>query len=226
MDIEHLGYKTGFLLIERGWVADPADIYAVTDEQIAELPGFKQKSIANLRASIEGSKDRSLWRLLVGLNVPHVGSHVAQVLTRAFPSIDELASASVEVLVAVEGIGPEIAQSVYEWFGDPENATLLEKLRKAGIRMREDASAATAVGPLSGRTIVITGGLQSLSRDEAIAAAEGAGAHVASSVSKKTDFVVVGESPGSKHDKALQLGVETIDEREFLSRLEGIGLPR
>jgi DNA ligase (NAD+) len=221
MDIEHLGYKTGLLLIDRGWAADPADIYSLTDEQIGELPGFKEKSIANLRASIEGSKDRPLWRLLVGLNIPHVGAHVAQVLTRAFPSIDALAAASVEELVAVEEIGPEIAQSVYDWFRDDENATLLEKLRKAGIRMKEEAPAASAAGPLSGKTIVITGGLQSFSRDEAIASAEAAGARIASGVSKKTDFVVVGENPGSKYDRALQLGVEAIDECEFLKRIRG-----
>ncbi len=221
MDIEHLGYKTGLLLIDRGWAADPADIYSITDEQIGELPGFKERSIANLRASIEGSKDRPLWRLLVGLNIPHVGAHVAQVLTRAFPSIDALAAASVEELLAVEEIGPEIAQSVHGWFRDDENATLLEKLRKAGIRMKEEAPAASAAGPLSGKTIVITGGLQSFSRDEAIALAEAAGARVASGVSKKTDFVVVGESPGSKYDRALQLGVEAIDEREFLKRIRG-----
>jgi DNA ligase (NAD+) len=221
MDIEHLGYKTGFLLIEEGWVQDPSDIYRLTDRQIAQLPGFKDRSIANLRAAIEGSKDRPVWRLLVGLNIPHVGSHVAQVLTSAFPSIEKLAAVSVDELVAVEEIGPEIAQSVYEWFHDATNRKLLAKLHRAGIRMKDDAPAAPAQGPLSGRTIVITGGLRSLGRDEATAAAEAAGARVASGVSKRTDFVVVGENPGSKYDKALQLGVQTIDEDEFLKHIRG-----
>jgi DNA ligase (NAD+) len=221
MDIEHLGYKTGILLLDMGWVQDPADIYSLTREQLAELPGFKEKSIENLMAAIEGSKDRPLWRLLVGLSIPHVGSHVAQVLTMAFPSVDQLEAASVEDLSAVEGIGPEIAQSVYEWFHHDENRRLLEKLRGFGVRMKDDAPLEVPQGPLTGSTIVITGGLAALSRSEAEQAATEAGAKVVSNVSKKTSFVVVGENPGSKHDKALQLGVETIDEQVFLKRLKG-----
>jgi DNA ligase (NAD+) len=222
MDIEHLGYKTGIALLDLGLVKDPADIYDLTDQDVAQLPGYKDKSIANLRASIEASKDRELWRLLVALSIPHVGGHVAQVLTRAFPSIDLLRKASVEELHAVEEIGPEIAQSVYDWFHDPGNVELLKKLKRARIRMEEKPEVlAKAEGPLSGKTIVITGGLEAMPRSQAEQAAEEAGAKIASSVSKKTDFVVVGENPGSKHDRALQLGVETIDEREFLKRLKG-----
>jgi DNA ligase (NAD+) len=219
MDIEHLGYKTGFLLIDRGWIKDPADVYSITDDHLAELPGFKDKSIANLRGSIEESKDRPLWRLLVGLNIPHVGSHTAQVLTAAFPSIDRLKKASVEDLEAVEEIGPIVARAVHDWFHDEDNLRLLEKLRKAGVRMKDAAPKRKAKGPLTGKTIVLTGGLGSLSRDEAGKAAQDAGARVASSVSKKTDFVVAGTDPGTKYDKAVQLGVEIIDEKEFLKRL-------
>jgi DNA ligase (NAD+) len=222
MDIEHLGYKTVILLLDNGWVQDPADVYSLTEEQLAQLPGFKEKSIQNLLSAIEASKDRPLWRLLVALNIPHVGGHVAQVLTRAFPSVDGLARATVEELNAVEEIGPEIAQSVHDWFRDPENIKLLDKLRAAGVRVEDEAPQGVAEGPLSGKTIVITGGLASMSRDQATAAAEEAGARVASTVSKKTDFVLVGENPGSKFDKALQLGVETIDEQEFLRRLGGV----
>ncbi|MGH2573310.1 MAG: NAD-dependent DNA ligase LigA [Actinomycetota bacterium] len=221
MDIEHLGYKTGMLLMDRGWVFDPADIYALTEEQLASLPNFKEKSIRNLMNAIEASKDRPLWRLLVAINIPHVGSHVAQLLARAFSSIDELAAASVEDLNAVEGIGPEIARSVFEWFRDKENRKLIEKLRRAGVRMADEEPEEAPRGPLSGTTIVITGGLASMSRSEAEAVAKRAGARVASNVSKKTDFVVVGENPGSKYDRALQLGVETIAEKEFLKRLKG-----
>jgi DNA ligase (NAD+) len=219
MDIEHLGYKTGILLLDRGWVEDPADVYFLTDEQLAELPGFKERSIANLRAAIEGSKDRPLWRLLVAINVRHVGGTVAQLLARHFPSIEALRGASVEDLSAIDGIGPEIAQSVVDWFQDPENRALLEKLERAGVRTRDEEVAPPPEGPLTGATIVITGGLESLSRSEAEQAAAEAGAHVTSGVSKKTSFVVVGESPGSKFDKAVQLGVETIDEAQFLKRL-------
>ena len=220
MDIEHLGYKTGQLLMDMGWVSDPADLYGITAEQLSQLPGFKERSTSNLLTSIEGSKDRPLWRLLVAVNIRHVGSHVAQVLTRAFPSVELLAGATAEELNAVEGVGPEIAQSVFDWFRDPDNQRLISKLRAAGVRMQDEPVATPANGPLTGRTIVITGGMVEFSREGAIAAAEAAGARVASSVSRKTDFVVVGENPGSKFERAQQLGVEIIDEQEFLKRLE------
>src|SRR5438093_782497 len=221
MDVDSLGYKTGIQLIEMGWVKDPADIYSLSRDQLAQLPGFKEKKIEKLLTATLASKDRPIWRLLVALNIRHVGWHVAQVLARAFPSVDRLKKARLEEIEAVEGIGPEIAQSVYEWFHDKENLRLLEKLRKPGVRMRDEEPEPLPEGPLTGRTIVITGGLLSMSRSEAEQAAREAGARVASGVSKKTDFVVVGENPGSKHDKALQLGVETIDEQEFLKRLKG-----
>jgi DNA ligase (NAD+) len=142
------------------------------------------------------------------------------VLANAFRSIDALMDASVEEIDDVESIGPEIAKSVFEWFHDPVNRALIEKLRAAGLRL-EDEAAPEPEGeqPLAGQSIVLTGGLESMSRDEAAAAAEAAGARVASSVSKKTAFVVVGENPGTKAAKADQLGVEMIDEREFLRRL-------
>ena len=219
MDIEGLGYKTGILLIEMGWVRDPSDVYAITEEKLAELPGFKDKKIRNLLSAIERSKDRPLWRLLVALNIPHVGSHVAQVLARAFGSIDELEEASVDEIDDVEEIGPEIARSVYEWFHDRQNRKLLEKLRKAGVRMADEKVKGAGKGPLAGKTVVLTGGLSAMSRDEATKAALAAGARVASSVSKKTDFVVTGENPGTKAAKAEQLGVEIVDEDWFLKRL-------
>ncbi|HEX9237020.1 MAG TPA: NAD-dependent DNA ligase LigA, partial [Actinomycetota bacterium] len=221
MDIESLGYKTGILLLDMGWVKDPADVYSITREQLAQLPGFKEKKIENLLTAIQASKDRPIWRLLVALNIRHVGSHVAQVLARAFPSIDMLKAATVEEINAVEEIGPEIAQSVYEWFHDPTNLELVERLRNAGVRMEDPEPEARPEGPLSGTTVVITGSLASMSRSEAERTAANAGAHVASSVSKKTDFVVVGENPGSKFDRAQQLGVEIVDEDGFLKRLKG-----
>lgn len=219
MDIEGLGYKTGILLIEMGWVRDPSDVYAITEEKLAQLPGFKDKKIRNLLSAIERSKDRPLWRLLVALNIPHVGSHVAQVLARAFGSSDKLFEASVDEIDDVEEIGPEIARSVYEWFHDRQNRKLLEKLRKAGVQMADENVKGAGKGPLAGKTIVLTGGLSAMSRDEATQAALVAGARVASSVSKKTDFVVAGDNPGSKAAKAEQLGVEIVDEDGFLRRL-------
>ena len=219
LDIEGLGYMTGMALLDRGIVKDPADIFTLTPEDLAQLPGFGEKSISNLLASIERAKDRPIWRLLTALNIRHVGTHVAQVLARAFGSIDALARASVQEIDDVPEIGPEIARSVHAWFADPANRRLIEKLRAAGVRMEDDIVQPAGEQPLAGKTIVLTGGLESLSREEATAAAQAAGARVASSVSKKTDFVVVGTDPGSKAAKAEQLGVETIDEKEFLALL-------
>jgi DNA ligase (NAD+) len=219
MDIEGLGYKTGWLLLDLGWVKDPGDVYSLTEEQLAQLPGFKDKRINNLLEAIEGSKDQPIWRLLVGLNIPHVGSTIAQTLARAFGSIDAIAAATEQEIDDVEGIGPEIARSVHEWFADKQNRTLLQKLRTAGVRMQDDAVEPVGEQPLAGQTMVLTGGLEAMSRDEAIAKAQAAGAKVASSVSKKTDFVVAGVNPGSKLAKAEQLGVEVIHEQEFLKRL-------
>lgn len=219
MDIDGLGYKTAGLLLDMGWVKDPADLYALTAEKLAQLPGFKEKKIQKLLEGIEASKDRPLWRLLVALNVPHVGSHTAQVLADAFGSIDKVKEASVEDLEGVEEIGPIVAWAVQGWFHDPGNRKLLEKLRKAGVRMADPPKKRKKAGPLSGKTIVLTGGLQAMSREEAVNTAEEAGARVASSVSKSTDFVVSGTDPGSKYDKAASLGVEIIDEQEFVKRL-------
>ena len=200
---------------------DPADIFTLTAEDIAQLPGFADKSITNLLASIERAKDRPLWRLLTALNIRHVGTHVAQVIANAFGSIDALLEASAQDIDDVEEIGPEIATSVHDWFADRRNRRLIEKLRAAGVRMRDVVKKPRGKQPLAGKTIVLTGGLETLSREEATAAAQAAGARVASGVSSKTDFVVVGTDPGTKAAKAEQLGVEAVDEQEFLKRLKG-----
>ncbi len=221
MDIEHLGYMTVMRLMEKGIVEDPADIYELDPEKLSQLPGFKDKAITNVLEQIEASKDRPIWRLLVGLNIRHVGAHVAQVLASAFGSVDALAGASAEEIDAVPEIGPEIAASVREWFDDEDNRRLIEKLRAAGVRLADPVVEAAGPLPLAGQTIVLTGGLQTLSRDEATELAQAAGARVASSVSKKTDFVVAGENPGSKYAKAVELGVEVVDEQEFLRRARG-----
>jgi DNA ligase (NAD+) len=219
MDIEGLGYMTGVALLNEGFIQDPADIYRLTAEQLAQLDGFAEKSIENLLHAIEASKDRPLWRLLVGLNIRHVGSHVAQVLASAFRSIDALAAASADEIDAVPEIGPEIAASVAAWFDDPDNLALIEKLRAAGVRLEDEVPADDGPKPLDGKSIVLTGGMDTVSRDEATRLAQRAGARVSSSVSRKTDFVVAGENPGSKYDQAMDVGVEIIDEPEFLRRL-------
>ena len=219
MDIEHLGYMTVMRLLEAGLIEDPADIYALDAEKLSQLPGFKDKAISNVLAQVEASKDRPIWRLLVGLNIRHVGTHVAQVLARAFGSIDAIASASEDEIDEVPEIGPEIAATVREWFEDDENLALVEKLRRAGVRMADERVSDEGPRPLEGQSLVLTGGLEGMSREEATELAQAAGARVASSVSKKTSFVVAGEGPGTKLAKAESLGVEVIDEAEFVRRL-------
>ncbi|MGZ3459021.1 MAG: helix-hairpin-helix domain-containing protein, partial [Archangium sp.] len=222
MDIEHLGYVTGLQLLEQGLVKDPADVFFLTAGQLGQLPSFGEKSVHNLLSALEAARHRPLWRLLVGLNIRHVGPFAARLLTQAFPSMEALREASLDELLAVQGIGPRIAQSLHDWLQAPENVRLLEKLRRAGVQLRDEAPARPRPGPLSGETVVITGELETMSREEATRAAEAAGARVTNSVSKSTSFVVVGANPGAtKSDKARALGLETVDEREFFRRLGG-----
>ncbi len=220
MDIEHLGYQTVTALMERGWITDPADLYKLDAQGLSTLPGFAEKSAQNLALAIAGSKDRPLWRLLVGLSIHRVGSHVAQLLAKRYRSIEALSAASQESLESVDGVGPEIAGTVHAWFQAAENQELVERLRQAGLRMQDDAPEVPAgERPLQGKIVVITGTLAGFSRDQAGQAAERAGARVTSSVSKKTSFVVAGADAGSKLTKAQSLGVEVIDEAEFVRRL-------
>jgi DNA ligase (NAD+) len=220
MDIEHLGEQTIILLMERGWVTDPSDLYRLDEQSLAALPGLGERSAQNLLVAIAGSKDRPLARLLVGLSIHRVGAHVAQLLARRFPSIDALAEASLDDLETVDGIGPEIAGAVHEWFRAGENLELLERLKRAGLRMKDETPKEIVEGlPLQDKIVVITGTLSGFSRDEASQAAERAGARVTSGVSKKTSFVVAGAEAGSKLTKAQSLGVEVIDEAEFVRRL-------
>jgi DNA ligase (NAD+) len=216
MDIEHLGEKTAQALIERGYLTDPGDIFSLTAEQIGELPGFKDKSITNLLEAIEEAKKRPIDRLLYGLGILHLGATGAAALADIFGSVRAVAEASEDEIAAVEGIGPVIAASVCEYFRRPEAANLLDKLEKAGVRLAEERK--KAAGPLRGRTFVITGTLEGWSRDQAKRLIEERGGKVTSSVSKKTDYLVAGASPGSKLHKAEELGVEILDE-EGLSGL-------
>jgi DNA ligase (NAD+) len=221
MDIEHLGYMTLMRLFEAGLIEDVADIYSLDGAKLSQIPGFKDKSISNVLRQVEASKDRPLWRLLVGLNIRHVGTHVAQVIARAFGSIDAIAAASEDQIDAVPEIGPEIAATVRDWFDEPDNLALIERLRAGGLRLADERSGDGSSGPrrLEGMSIVLTGGLETLTREEATERAQVAGARVASTVSKKTSFVVAGTDPGSKLAKAESLDVEVIDEAGFLERL-------
>ena len=220
LDIEHLGYQTVTALVERGWLTDPADIYALDAARLLQLPGFAEKSAQNLLDAIAASKQRPLWRLLVGLNIRRVGTHVAQLLAQRFASLDVLAAANLKNLQAIEGVGPEIASAVHEWFHDAENAALINRLGRADLRVKDEVvKSPTGARPLDGKIVVITGTLPTLSREQATALAQQAGARVTSSVSKKTSFVVVGQDAGSKLAKAQDLGIEMIDEIGFLQRI-------
>jgi len=218
MDIEHLGERTSAELLDRKLIDDPGDIFSLTDEQIGQLPNFKERSIANLKAAIAAARDRPIDRLLYGFGVRHVGASAARLLADGFGSIDAIVAAPVEEIAAVEGVGPVIAGAVREFFDREDTRALLEKLRGAGVRLAEERQKPT--GPLLGKTFVITGTLAALSREEAKARIEALGGKVTNSLSSRTDYLVVGESPGTKLDKASKLGVATLDEPAFLALLE------
>jgi DNA ligase (NAD+) len=219
MDIEGLGYKTIIALWERGLVQDVGDIYSITREKLLELPLFADKKADLVMSSIERSKERGLARLLVGLGIRHIGPPTAHLLAREFGSLDAIASASEEQLTAIEGVGPIVARSIREWFNSSRNQKIVEKLRRAGVRLTEEKT--EVKGPLLGLTFVITGTLPTFSREEASRLIEEAGGKVGSSVSRKTDYLVVGETPGSKLAKAQELGVKTLDEERLRELIEG-----
>jgi DNA ligase (NAD+) len=215
MDIEHLGERTAAELLDRHLIATPADIFALTAAEIGQLPSFKEKSIANLAAAIAEAKNRPIDRLLYGFGIRHVGASAARALADAFGSIDKISDAPAEEIAAVDGVGDVIAGAVRAFFDRPETRELLDKLRRAGVRMDEQRVARS--GHLTGKTFVITGTLAGLSREEAKSRIEAAGGKVTNNLSGKTDYLVVGESPGSKLDKATKLGVATLDEAAFTS---------
>jgi DNA ligase (NAD+) len=216
LEIDGLGFRTAAALYERELIRDPGDLFALDRAALTSVPGVGPKSADKLLASIDRARTQPLWRVLVALNIRHVGPTTARTLARAFPSLAALAAASVEALAAIESIGPTVAASVRDWFADADNAALVAKLVRGGVRAEADAAA----GPLAKKTIVLTGEFDSLSRDEATRRAEAAGAAVAGSVSKRTDFVVAGRDPGAtKINRARSLGTEIVDEAEFLRRL-------
>jgi DNA ligase (NAD+) len=211
MDIDGLGERIVRQLIEAGLLEDLADLYYLKREGLLPLEGFAEKKADNLLAAIEASKTRPLPRLLAALGIRGVGDVVAALLADHFGSLDGLAGASQEELETIAGIGPTTAGAVVEYFADPHNRRVIEKLRKAGVQMRAEAPV-TESRALEGLTFVLTGTLPSLTRDQATALIEAHGGKVTDSVSRKTAYVVVGESPGSKLDKARSLGVPTLDE--------------
>lgn len=221
MDIEGLGEKNVHLLIEKGFIKDPADIYSLIDrqEELEKLERFGKKSIANLLAAIEESKSRPLWRILNALGIRHVGTHVAHVLASHYGSIDKLMAAAKDELEAIDEVGPVVAESVHDFFANKRNRALVKRLRAAGVEFKAEAvKEAPKESPFAGKTVVFTGGLEKITRAQAQELVRKLGGTPSISVSKKTGLVVAGKDPGSKHDKALKLGIEVIDEAEFLKR--------
>jgi len=214
MDIRGLGPSTIWKLLELGFIRNAADLYSLTDEQLAQLPGFKEKSIKNLQGAIEDSKSRPFENVLFALGIRHIGEGVGALLTTAFHDIDGLMNASEEDISGILGIGPRIAHSVYEYLKDPRNRELVKRLRAAGLKM-ERAERAVKRGPLLGKSFIITGKLETMPRSAAEKWIEERGGTVLPSVSKKLDYLVVGEDPGSKLAKAQKLGVQTISEKKL-----------
>ena len=216
MDIQGLGDKLIEQLVEKGLVNSIADIYKLTLSQLVKLERMGVKSATNLLKEIEKSKARGLERLLTGLAIPHVGRYAAELLAKHFRTMDRLMAASRAELEAIPEIGPVIAESVYEFFRDPENRQLVEELKRLGLNMEYRPEEEQAPGkPLAGKTFVVTGTLQNYTRAEVEELIRRNGGRVASSVSRNTDYVVVGENPGSKLQRARELGVPTITEEEL-----------
>ncbi len=218
MNIEGLGESLVDQLVTAGLVKDYADLYALSVDQLAALDRMGKKSAANLVAEIAKSRDANLWRLLHGIGIRHVGEGGAKALANAFSSIPKLREASVDVLEAVPDVGPVVARSVRAFLDSPFNADLLDRVARAGVRMEEPPPAKREISTsLEGQTFVITGTLDSLSRDEATSRILEHGGKVVGSVSRKTSWVIAGNAPGTKLDKARELGVPVLDEAAFLA---------
>ncbi len=220
LDIEVLGYEAGAALLRSGAIADEGDLFGLTEEELLRTELFRTKAgglSANgkrLLANLDKAKTAPLWRVLVALSIRHVGPTAARALAAAFGSLDAIAEATTEQLAAVEGVGTTIASAVTDWFSVDWHRDIVDKWRATGVRMadeRDDSVPRT----LAGLTIVVTGSLPGFSRDDAKEAIVSRGGKAAGSVSKKTSYVVVGDSPGSKYDKAVELGVPILDEDGF-----------
>jgi DNA ligase (NAD+) len=230
-DIEVLGYESAVALLEAGVVEDEGDVFGLTETDLRRVELFRLSRDSKvggrvrhagdlnatgekLLANLEAAKHRPLWRVLVGLSIRHVGPTAAQALAREFGSVDAIAAASAEELAAADGVGPTIADAVVEWFDVDWHRAIVEKWRVAGVELGEERQA-SGPKPLAGLTVVVTGSLQDFSRDSAAEAIASRGGKVSGSVSKKTSFVVVGDSPGSKYEKAVAAGVPILDEAGF-----------
>jgi DNA ligase (NAD+) len=219
MDIEGLGSETVELLYEKGLLRDIGDIFSLKKPQIANLERFAEKSAQNLLAGIEKAKTRALERLIFGLGIRFVGDGTARTLALRYESLAELSKATVEELQAVPEVGPRIAKSIAEWFRSKRNQRIIEKLRAAGVQTKAEKQSQKGE-KFKDLTFVLTGALQQHTREQAEELIISQGGRVSSSVSKKTSYVLVGENPGSKYDRAVELRVPILTESEFLRRLK------
>ena len=220
MDIDGLGEALVDQLVDRGLVDNPADLYALDATQLADLERMAEKSAANLVRAIEASKSREFWRVIFALGIRHVGARSAQTLEEHIPDMDALMEVDSDRLEAVPDIGPIVARAIREFFDNEQNRGIIEALRAAGVRMQRTSAPALAYsGPLAGKTVVLTGTLDTMTRTEAAERIRAAGGTVASSVSAKTDAVIAGDQAGSKLDKARKLGVHVVDETQLLEWL-------
>ncbi|MGH2398656.1 MAG: NAD-dependent DNA ligase LigA [bacterium] len=217
MNIDRVGPKLLMQLLDRGLIKNAGDLYRLRKEQLVELERMAEKSAQNVLDSIEGSKRPTLDRFLSALGIRHVGGHIAELLAAHFRTVDAVMAASFEQIRDVDGIGPTIAESVALFFRQPQNAALVRTLLELGVRPAAPARAGT--GPLSGKQVVITGSLSRFTRPQAEQLVRDHGGTVGSSISRKTEFLVVGDDPGSKLEKARKLGVETVTEAEFVTLL-------
>jgi DNA ligase (NAD+) len=220
MDIEGLGEAVVDQLVEHGFVHNIADLYDLhtQKEKLLELERWGEKSVQNLLDGIEQSKQKPFHRVLYSIGIRHVGAGVAQVLTEHFSSIDELAKTNENELQSIYEIGPRIAESIVKFFADKHHREIIERLKRAGLKLQSDKKKTT--GPFSGKTFVLTGTLANFTRDQAKEIIEKLGGKVASSVSKNVSVVIVGEEAGSKLDKAKKLGIELWDETRFSNEIK------
>jgi DNA ligase (NAD+) len=220
MDIEGLGEENARRFLSEGLIQNIADIYELDEERVTGLEGFGEISARNLLEAIESSKEVPFFRVLYALGIPGIGYVNARALAQQFGSMDALLDADGDEVVETPGIGPVLAETIAQTLEEERTRELIERLREHGLQM--EGAERAAEGPLSGKTLVITGTLPTLSREQATAQVEEAGGKVTGSVSKKTDYVVVGEDPGgSKYNKAQELGTEQLDEAGLLSLLSG-----
>ena len=227
MDIDGLGEKIVDQLVDAGLVESFSDLYSLTEQQLLILESFGKRKAEKLLSGIAESKQRGLARVLAAISIRHVGTRVASVLAKRFQTIENLQKATVEDLASTEEIGQIIAESVYDYLQSDNGQATLRGLADAGVKLNEDAPseaevAATTGSPIAGKTFVVTGTLVKYKRDEIEALIEKLGGRASGSVSKNTDYLVAGESAGSKLDKANQLGVKVLSEDEFLAL---IGIP-